>query len=128
MVTIDSDVFAYDDENDYSNESFVVSGSLDAATTYAVLAALSRAGARFMLVDETGVEHPHAEAAEAALRADLYTPNYVSDAEVTASGVEVYVDCKGSIEDPMAETFRRVLREELELVEVDVRVSALLAT
>ena len=42
----------------------------------------------------------------------------------TADGVELYVDCKGSIEEPMARTFRTILREELEKAGVTGRVRA----
>ena len=92
-----------------------------------VVSAVDRASERCMLVDETGREHASQEALEAALGDpdrddDLYTPNYVAPAQVTAAGVEGYVDCKGGIEPEMGQTMRRVLHEELARLEVPVRV------
>jgi hypothetical protein len=110
-LTIDADVFAYREDVGTSNEVLrVVSDS----GREKVVRALGAAGARFMLVDERGTEYHDEAGLESAAANDLYTPNYVSDPEVTAEGVELYVDCKGSIEEPMATTFRRILREELE--------------
>lgn len=110
-LTIDADVFAYRDDVGTSNEVLrVVSDS----GREEVVRALNAAGARFMLVDEQGTEYHDEAGVESAAANDLYTPNYVSDPKVTADGVELYVDCKGSIEEPMATTFRRILREELE--------------
>jgi hypothetical protein len=119
-ITIDPDVFTYQEDLGYSKETFVVTGGDDVL----VVAALTRAGTRFMRVDETGVEHPDNAGAEQALEHDLYTPNYVSDPEVTEAGVEMYLDCKGSIEDPMAETLRKILREELEAAGLHAHVRA----
>jgi hypothetical protein len=121
MIEIDPDVFTYQEEEGFSKETFVVTGAFDES---AVVRALEQAGRRFMRVDETGVEHADEESAEAALESGLYTPNYVADPEITAAGVRVYVDCKGSIEDPMAEKLREILREELEAAAVDARVTA----
>ena len=66
-------------------------------------------------------------AAGGRARSGSLHPNHVSDPEVTDNGVEVSVDCKGSIEDPMTEALRRVLREELEQTGADVRVSAVIS-
>lgn len=120
-ITIDPDVFTYQEDLGYSKEVFVVVGAED---DQVVVTALTRAGGRFMLVDETGEEHADSEGAEAALMAGLYTPNYVSEPEITEVGVELYLDCKGSIEDPMARTLRRILREELEAAGVRAHVRA----
>ncbi|GAB3440202.1 hypothetical protein GCM10027517_14490 [Phycicoccus ginsengisoli] len=110
-LTIDADVFAYREDVGVSNEVLrVVSDSGEEK----VVRALAAAGARFMMVDEHGREYQDEAALESAAEADLYTPNYVSDPKVTADGVELYVDCKGAVEEPMAATFRKVLREELE--------------
>lgn len=122
-VTLDPDVFAYDELEEHSYETFVVAGADDPRTSAAVVQALRRAGNRFLATDETGVEHRSGAEVEAAAVAGLYTPNYVSDPTPTAAGVEVYVDCKGVIEDAMAATFRRVLTEELAQVGVPLRVS-----
>jgi hypothetical protein len=118
-------VFTYQEDLGYSKETFVVTEAADdAAVVAAVVAALERAGDRFLRVDEEGVEHTDATM-DQAYAAGLYTPNYVSDPEVTDAGVEMYLDCKGSIEDPMAETLRKVLREELEASGVRAHVRAL---
>ena len=124
VITIDPEVFDYD-EDEGSNEIFVVSGAFDGPGTAAVVAALKQAGVRFKRVDVTGVEHPDDEAALAAYMAGRYTPNYVADPTVTTDGVEGYVDCKGAIEPPMAERFRQILDEELGRIGADARVSAL---
>lgn len=118
-VTIDPAVFAHDDVQGSSNETFTVIGG-DAA---AVAGALERAAARFMRVDETGTEHPDDATAQACLEQGRYTPNYVSDPEPTARGPQVHVDCKGVIPAEMARTFHRILREELQHVGAPVRVS-----
>ena len=120
-LTINADVFAYREDLGVSNEVFrVVSDSGEDK----VVRALAAAGARFMLVDERGTEYRDEAGLESAAQADLYTPNYVSDPEVTPDGVELYVDCKGSIEEPMAATFRTILREELESAGVKGTVRA----
>ena len=120
-ITIDAGVFAYSEQDSVSNETFVVTGAPDQAK---VATALVAAGNRFMQVDQTGVEHADQAGVEAALDAGLYTPNYVSDPEVTPDGVELYVDCKGSIEEPMAQTFRKILRAELTSAGIRGRVRA----
>ena len=120
-ITIDADVFAYDESAGVSNETFVVSGATDQA---AVVSALVKVGSRFMLVDQTGTEHHDQASLDDALVDDLYTPNYVSDPEVTKDGVELYIDCKGGIEDPMAQTFRTILREELTAAGIKAHVRA----
>lgn len=111
MIRIDPDVFTYQEELDYSKETIVVTGF---GGTDRIVEALKKAGRRFMLVDETGTEHPDHEAAEAAYTSGSYTPNYCSQPTVTDAGVEMYLDCKGAIEKAMADTLRQVLREELE--------------
>jgi len=117
-VTIDDDVFTYDDDLGFSKETFVVTGDVE---TDIVVLALHRASARFLVVDEEGTEHPWSSRTEAS---ELYTPNYVSEPRVTDRGVELYLDCKGAIEPPMSLTLRRVLHEELTLAGVNARVSA----
>jgi len=120
-IVIDPDVFTYQEDLGYSNETFVVTGAEDDRV---VVAALNRAAARFMRVDETGEEHFSDAGATAAYAAGLYTPNYVSDPKVTGRGVELYLDCKGAIEDPMAVTLRTILRQELEWAGVHAHVEA----
>jgi hypothetical protein len=119
MIDIDPDVFAYQEEMGYSNETVVVVGAADLDT---VVEALNRAGRRFMLVDATGAEHPDEQSAQSALEAGRYTPNYVADPQITGEGVEMYLDCKGVIEQPMVSTLRQILREELEAAGIDGRV------
>ncbi|WP_406831176.1 hypothetical protein ABEG17_19560 [Pedococcus sp. KACC 23699] len=119
-VSIDRGVFAYDEAAGTSHEMFVVTDY--SIATPVVVAAVAAAAQRFMMVDETGHEHTTEAQVEAAMAHDLYTPNYTSDPEVTPDGVQLYVDCKGSIEEPMAETFRTILREELVRADVRARV------
>jgi hypothetical protein len=121
MIQIDPDVFAYREDLGYSNETILVIATND---TDVVVQALQGAGQRFMNVDETGAAHPDEESRDSADQAGLYTPNYVSDPKITDAGVEMYVDCKGSIEEPMAEKLRQILRETLEDAGVEARVSA----
>ena len=118
MIRIDPDVFTYQPDLDMSNERFAVTGVQD---TTVVVAALRQTSARFMLVDETGVEHVTGEALESG---ELYSPNYVSDPEITSRGIEVYVDCKGAIGDAMADKLREILVEELSAVGYAGTVSA----
>jgi len=124
MVSIADDVFGLTDD-DYSNETILLSGGFDSEVAKGALRA---AGARFMMVDETGVEHPDMASLEDAVAAeDLYSPNYVSDPEQTTSGIELYVDCKSQIEEPMRLAFLRILVEELEasgLTDVSVTTPA----
>ena len=121
MIRLDPDVFTYQDDLDYSKETFIVTGT---EGTEAVVTALERAAHRFMLVDETGAEHPDFDAADAALSSGLYTPNYCSGPQVTEHGVEMYLDCKGAIEDPMAKRLREILREELQAATQNAHVKA----
>ncbi|HEX7131223.1 MAG TPA: hypothetical protein VF228_01535 [Iamia sp.] len=123
MVTIDDDVFGFDGY--HSHESFVVTGRFAPDDA---LSALGKAAARFMLVDEEGTEHPDDEDVMTDLYdRGIYTPNYVATPRLEADGIHCYVDCKGSIEEPMAATFRRILREELStagITDAAVRVDA----
>lgn len=122
LVHLDDDVFECNDSMESMAEYFVV---VSAAPTPAVVAAVTRAGSRFMRVDETGVEHADQASANAVWsdpELQLYTPNYVAAAQVTARGVEGYVDCKGVIPDEMGRRFRLILREELETLGVPSRV------
>ena len=116
-VTFDEGVFACDEDS--PAEYFVV---VSKAPDRSVAAAVQRASDRFMLVDELGREHADGEALDEAFRAhtawDLYTPNYTAVPRVTPSGVEGYVDCKGVIPEAMGETFRRIMREELGMLNV----------
>lgn len=121
MIQIDPDVFTYQPATDMSLERFVVRDVDDEAP---VLAALRRASDRFMAVDTNGVEHATEESLLAAVDAGADSPSYVSDPEVTPTGIEVYVDCKGVIEDAMAHTLREILREELTAAGYSGRVSA----
>ena len=52
-VRIDADVFAYREDVGTSNETFVLTGATDQASA---VAAVARAGTRFMQVDKTGKE------------------------------------------------------------------------
>jgi hypothetical protein len=117
MITIDEDVFGWNEQFQSSNETFVVAGEFERS---AVLRGLERAAHRFVTIDQDGYEHPDMEAAAAAGR---FTPSYVSDPEPTERGIQVYVDAKGGIDPPMADALRRVLREELERVATDAHVS-----
>jgi hypothetical protein len=109
-VRIADDVFGLSSDGESSNEVILLTGDVGPATAEEALVA---AGERFMLVDETGVEHGSRAEAAAALEHGLYTPNYVSDPLRTDAGIELYVDCKGWIPEPMRLTFRRILAEEL---------------
>lgn len=106
-----------------SHESIVVSGS---ASPSALIEALNQAARRFMYVDETGAEHGPEVEASAPLDPngeELYTPNYVSTPTETASGIHMYVDCKGVIDPRMRTRFLQILNEELGAVGGDVRVA-----
>lgn len=118
MITIDADLFDFDDSRGYSLETFAVSGDFDQTVA---MAALGRASERFLRVGEDGSEDLDAEEAAAA---DILVPSYVSDPLVTERGIEVYVDAGGAIDAPMAATLRRVLREELERADLTARVTA----
>ena len=118
MITIDPDLFEFDDSLGYSLETFVVTGSFDQQP---VLDALARASERFLRVGQDGSEGLDPEEAAAA---DISVPSYVSDPRVTEQGVEIYVDGGGAMDPPMAATLRRVLREELEGVVANARVVA----
>jgi hypothetical protein len=109
-VAIAPDVFATSADGEVANQTVLLTGTFGSATA---AAALQSAGDRYMLVDETGVEHASVEAAQGALDQGLYTPNYVADPLITARGMELYVDTKGWIPEPMRLTFVRILGEEL---------------
>ena len=121
MIQIDTDVFTYQPELDMSNERFVVT---DVQEAEPVIAALRRASERFMEVDTNGVEHSTEESMQVAVDAGADSPSYVSDPEVTDRGIEVYLDCKGVIEDRMAATLREILVEELSAARYAGTVSA----
>ena len=101
-----------------------MTGKFDDQATQDVVAALKVAGQPFMGVDAEGVEHPDQEGVDAALLAGGDTPSYVSEPESTANGIEVYLDYQGSIEPAAEETLRRILREELERLDLDLEVHA----
>ena len=107
-IVIDDDV--YDDGDITSNETIVVESTAPVTT---VVAALTSAAERMMLVGEDGREYTERE-----LDADgfeVYTPNYVSAVTFYEGGDPgFYVDCKGAIEPAMATQFRQVLIEELQ--------------
>ena len=71
MITIDPDLFEFDDSLGYSLETFVVTDSFDRQT---VLQALARASERFLRVGQDGSEDLDPE--EAAV-ADIFVPSYV---------------------------------------------------
>lgn len=114
-LRIAPDVFVSREDGTAPNEVALLSGAFDVGVA---VTALRRAGARFMLVDNRGTEYATEADVEAAEKrytiGDFYTPNYVANPKVLDSGIELYVDCKGVIPPPMAATFRRILREELQ--------------
>lgn len=118
VITIDPELFEFDDSLGYSLETFAVSGDFPQA---AVMTALARASERFLHVGQDGAENLDREA---AAEADILTLSYVSDPRITERGIEVYVDGDGAMDAPMAATLRRVLREELERVVTTARVIA----
>jgi hypothetical protein len=123
-VVVEPEVFGYDRDFGTCHEAFVVESS---SPPVDVIAAVRRANARFMLVDERGTEHASGDALDAAFDAhegpdDLYTPNYAADPRLTPEGVEGYLDCKGGIEPEMGATLRRVLVEELSRLDRPARV------
>jgi hypothetical protein len=121
-VFVAQEAFGFWPDRTTSYESVLLSGQFDIDVA---VSALRRAGARFILVTEDGTEHLTEESVFAT---GLYNPNYVADPKVRADGIEFYVDCKGVIEPPMAATFRRILREELEAARiVDARVTPITA-
>ncbi|MBM6405269.1 hypothetical protein JQN72_13565 [Phycicoccus sp. CSK15P-2] len=122
-MEIDPDVFTYQESVDRSYETFVVR---DVEDTPQVLTGLERASGRFMRVDSFGVEHATQESLEQAFADGADSPSYVSEPEVTDDGIELYLDCQGSIEDPMAVTLRTVLAEELAAAGYSGRVSAVI--
>jgi hypothetical protein len=119
MISIDPDVLTYNDELGFSFETFAVTGNFGPA---AVAAALDAAAHRFMLVDEAGTVHSDFESMEAA--GVISAASYVSDAEITERGVEVYIDCQGGIEDPVGVALRRALADVLEDMVSDAHVVA----
>jgi hypothetical protein len=119
MISIDPDVLTYNDELGFSFETFAVTGNFEPAV---VAAALDAAADRFMLVDEAGTMHPDFASMESA--GVISAASYVSDAEVTERGVEVYIDCQGGIEDPVGVALRHALAGVLEDVVSDARVVA----
>jgi hypothetical protein len=119
MISIDPDVLTYNDEAEFSFETFVVTGDFESTP---VAAALDAAADRFMLVDEAGTVHPDFESMEAA--GVISAASYVSDAEITERGVEVYIDCQGGIEDPVGVALRRVLADVLQDIVSDAHVVA----
>ncbi len=119
MITIDPDVFSYDDDLGISLETFAVTGDFDPAV---VVAALDAAADRLMLVDEAGVPHPDLDAMQAA--GAISAASYVADAEATDDRVVVYIDCQGAIEDAVGAAFRRILTEVLGEVVDEARLVA----
>ena len=119
MISIDPDVLTYNDELEFSFETFAVTGAFEPT---AVAAALDAAADRFMLVDEAGTVHQDYESMEAA--GVISAASYVSDAEITERGVEVYIDCQGGIEDPVGVALRLALADVLEDVVSDAHVVA----
>ena len=120
VITFDDDVFSYDDDHGYSYETFAVNGTFEPAVVVEALDSIAQP--RLMLVDDDGILHADFDAIQAA---DVMSAaNYVSDAQVTARGVEVYIDCKGAIEDVVAAAYRRVLTEVLDQAVGDAHVAA----
>ena len=119
MITIDPDVFVYDEDLVGSLENFAVTGDFQPAM---VVAALDGAADRLMLVDEEGVVHPDFDSMRAT--GAISAASYVSDAEATDEGVVVYIDCQAAIEDSVAKEFKRILTDVLDDVVSDARLVA----
>ena len=119
MITIDPDVFVYDEDLVGSLENFAVTGDFQPAM---VVAALDGAADRLMLVDEEGVVHPDFDSMRAA--GAISAASYVSEAEATDEGVVVYIDCQAAIEDSVAKEFKRILTDVLDDVVSHARLVA----
>jgi hypothetical protein len=119
MVSIDPDVLAYDDEGDFALETFAVTGDFEPA---AMRTALDAGAHRFMLVDEQGTIHPDLQSMEAA--GVISAASYVSDAELTGQGVQVYIDCQGGVEDAVGVALRKVIADVVGAVADDAHVVA----
>jgi hypothetical protein len=119
MITIAPDVLLYDDERGFSLETFAVTGEFEPRI---VADALDAVAPKFMLVDEVGTLHSDFDAMNAA--GVISAASYVSDAEVTERGVEVYIDCQGAVEDAVAVALRGVLANALENVVTQAHVVA----
>jgi hypothetical protein len=104
VITIDPDVLVYDDERGFALETFAVTGDFEPST---MQAALDAAAGRFMLVDEAGIVHPDLDSMDAA--GVISAASYVSDAELTERGVEVYIDCQGGVEDAVSTALRSLI-------------------
>ncbi len=117
MIVIDEDVYMDNGMHEGANETIVVTGHSDPAQ---VIQAFERASERMMTIDDEG--HEYADMSRAYV-AGAYTPSYVSTPTVTERGIEMYVDAQNRIGSGMRLALRRVLREELERVVTDARVS-----
>lgn len=74
----------------------------------ALVAAVSRAAARFLRIDENGRELDEWE-----LGGETYTPNYVSAPRIHSTGISLLADTKGFLSVQMGEAMVRTLAEEL---------------
>lgn len=105
-MTIQMDATAFGAEP-INGEVVFVAGSQVAE----ISVGMEAAARRFMAVDEVGHEMTAEELV--ADDSDLYTPNYVSDVEVTSNWCQMYIDCKGNIVPAMRAKFTEILIEEL---------------
>jgi hypothetical protein len=123
-IEIAADVFG-DDEQGFSHEHVIITGSSDPR---AAAGALARAGNRFYRVSEDGREPSNQEwekINEEARKAGMdcpRTPNYVSAVRLASRGPWFYVDCQSSIPSAMGERMIAVLVEEMERGGVSGRI------
>ena len=80
--------------------------------------AVGKASSRFMNIDEDGNHVPDDELGNGA-----FTPSYVSDPNLTPSGVSVSADTGGYLTVALGEAMLRVLVEELGRLPFDTHVS-----
>lgn len=92
----------------------------DSADSWERLAlAVAKAARRFMQIDERG----NVVGFDDLGGTDEYTPNYVSDPEISVRGVSIVADTKGELSRDMGEAMLRTLVDELRRLPFDTRVS-----
>ncbi len=117
-MRIAEDVYGPREDGFGSNETVRLAGFADHDQARD---ALARVAARFMLIDETGHEHPDWEAVR-ALNGDPDSLSFASDPTDGRCGLYLYVDCRTNIEEPLRQRFIEVLEEELGSLKGDVQV------
>lgn len=120
-IAIDPQLFAVATDDDRHGQAFNV--QVVSADNGRAMAALSAAARRFRRVTADGRELTDDEEYELALDSDDwddYTPNYVSDPELTEAGPGVWCDCKGSTMPLMARAMLRIVVEEVYAAGLDV--------